>query len=111
MSRKAWKELSGDQLNVLYTKYKRGEIAEMFGVTHDAVRFRVKYFKLRKKKPSHPDWVKITLPIIRGMVADDMNYSQIGSLFGVTKSAVAGKVYWLKQKRALAVKNTKDKTK
>ena len=98
MSRKTWALLTAEQLKELWSKHKSGDIAEMYGISRNVARNRLKRLHTRKRPPVNVVWRDTTFDQLKSLIASGLSYTQIGNLFGVTKSAVAGKIYWFKRK-------------
>ena len=99
MSRKAWERLTAEQLKELYQKHSSGDIAEMFGIRREVVLKRIKRLNFLKRPSVNVVWRDTTFDQLKSLIASGLSYTQIGNLFGVTRSAVAGKIYWFKRKK------------
>ena len=102
MSRKAWALLTAEQLKELWSKHKSSEIAEMYGISRNVAKNRLKRLRYLKRGPVNVVWRDTTFEQLKILTANGLSYTQIGNLFGVTKNSVAGKVYRFKQKRGNA---------
>lgn len=99
MNRKVWDNLTETELKDLWMQNKTGEIAVMFGVSFSAAYNRIKRLHFRKRGPVNQVWRNLTWSELHGLIVVGLTYTEIGRLFGVSKSAVAGKVYWFRRKQ------------